>query len=51
MTLKDPLPGFKVTPFFDAITETVRETDIQWNTYRDLQTPYSTVSFRMAWVT
>jgi len=47
MTLNDPYPGFKVTPFLMLnISEMVRYTDIvQWNTYRDLHTTYSTVSF------
>ena len=41
MTLKDPYPGFKVTPFFDA------EYLINGTRYRHSVTPYSTVSFRM----
>ena len=45
MTLNDPSPSFKVTPFFDVEYLINGTTYIQWNTNRDLHTPYSTVSF------
>ena len=38
-------PDFNVTPLMLDISETVRDTQFQWN--RDLHTPYSRVSFRM----
>jgi len=41
-------PYFKVTPLLDVeYISTVRHTQLQWNTNRDLHTPYSTASFRM----
>jgi len=50
MTLNDPSPSFKVTPFFDTeyLRNGTRYRSIsvsQWNTNRDLHTPYSIVSF------
>ena len=43
MTLNDPYPGFIVTPFFDAeyLRSGTRYRQFQWNTNRDLQTPYN----------
>ena len=39
MTLNDPYPRFQGHAIFDV--------EYQWNTNRDLHTPYSTMSFRM----
>jgi len=43
-------PSFKVTPFFDAEylrNGTTLQTQCHWNTNRDLNKPYATVTFRM----
>jgi len=44
-----PNAVFKVTPFFDAeyLRNGTRYRQFQWNTNRDLQTLYPTVSFRI----
>jgi len=49
VTLNDAYLGFKVTPFFDAeyLRNGTRYGQFQWDTTRELHTPYSTVSFRM----
>ena len=43
VTLKAPTPGFKVTPFFDAeyLRNGMRYRHFQWNTNKDLHTPYN----------
>ena len=50
MTLNDPYPGFKVTRFFNAeylSNSSTRYIQFQWIADSNLDTPYSTVSFRM----
>jgi len=48
MTLNDPYPVSRSRHSLTLnISETVRDTEFQWNTNMDLDTPYSTVSFRM----
>jgi len=49
MAFNDPNAYFKVTPLLDAeyLRNGSRSTSLQWNTNRDLHTPYSKVSFRM----
>ena len=48
LTLNDPYPSFKVTPFFDPeyLRNGTRYRQFQWNTNKDLHTPYNDMMHR-----